>query len=99
MAKGQKTGGRSRGTPNKATAANAAEVAQSGMTPLDYMLTVLRDKGEPHDRRQWAAQNAAPYVHPRLAAVEHTGDPDKPVKLEVIQRVIVRPADRDAGSI
>jgi hypothetical protein len=41
MAKGVKTGGRKKGVRNKATAAKAAEVAASGLTPLDYMLSLL----------------------------------------------------------
>lgn len=73
MAQGVKTGGRTKGTPNKATAAKAAEVAASGLTPLDYMLTVLRDEANPPDVRLDAASKAAPYVHPKLAAIEHSG--------------------------
>lgn len=70
MSLGRKTGGGSRkGIPNKATAQREAEIAESGITPLDYMLSVLRDSEDPDDRK-WAAQNAAPYVHPRLSSVE-----------------------------
>lgn len=70
MAAGQKTGGRTKGTPNKATAAKAAEIAQSGLTPLDYMLKVLRDESIPDERRDDMAKASAPYVHPKLAAVD-----------------------------
>ena len=50
-----------------ATAKREAEIAASGLTPLDYMLSVLRDdNADPKDRR-WAAAAAAPYVHSRLA--------------------------------
>ena len=60
--------------PNKATAKREAEIAASGLTPLEYMLKILRDeKADPKDR-QWAAQAAAPYVHPRLSSVEHGGE-------------------------
>jgi hypothetical protein len=34
--------GRKRGTPNKATAARQAEVAASGITPLEVMLANMR---------------------------------------------------------
>lgn len=68
-----KTGGRQKGTPNKATAARAAEIAASGLTPLDYMLKVMRDEDEVLDVRLDAAKAAAPYVHPRLASIENTG--------------------------
>ena len=42
MATGSKTGGRKRGTPNKATAAKVAEIAASGLTPLDFAITTMR---------------------------------------------------------
>jgi len=84
MAKGQKTGGRAKGTPNKITASKADEVAASGITPLDYMLEVLRDVGEENDRRQWAAQTAAPYVHPKLATIDHGNKDDKPFGVTIL---------------
>ena len=37
-----KTGGRKKGTPNKATAARQAEIAASGLTPLDFQLDKMR---------------------------------------------------------
>jgi hypothetical protein len=82
MAKGAKTGGRRKGTPNKATAAKAAEIAESGVTPLDFMLTVMRDAEKEFDVRLDAAKSAAPYVHPKLAAIEHTGADGGPIQTE-----------------
>ena len=74
-AKGQpKTGGRQKGTKNTATAKREAEIAASGLTPLDYMLSVVRDTEADEKRRDAMASAAAPYVHPKLAAVEHSGD-------------------------
>jgi hypothetical protein len=73
VALGRKTGGRTKGTPNKATAQKAAAIAASGLSPLDFMLQLMRDETQPIGIRADAAKNAAPYVHPRLAAVEHTG--------------------------
>ncbi len=70
MANGKKTGGRQKGTPNKATAEKAAEIAESGITPLDYMLKVMRDESAPNARRDDMAKASAPYVHPKLAAVD-----------------------------
>jgi hypothetical protein len=78
---GERRGGRKAGTPNKATAAKAAEIAASGLTPLDYMLDVMRDGDKPLDVRLDAAKSAAPYVHPKLASVEHKGNKDNPVAL------------------
>lgn len=70
MALGKKTGGRKKGVPNKATLAKEAKIAASGLTPLDWMLQVLRDKNQPDERRDEMAKAAAPYVHPKLASVE-----------------------------
>lgn len=73
MARGIKTGGRTRGTPNKATAAKEAEITASGLTPLDFMLSVLRDEANGLDKRMDAAKSAAPYVHPKRAPVDGDG--------------------------
>ena len=65
--------GRKKGSPNKKTAELQRRVAEEGITPLEYMLQVLRDEAnEPKDRLN-AAVSAAPYLHPRLSAIEHSG--------------------------
>lgn len=76
MARGGKreNAGRKTGTPNKATQEQRDAVLASGLTPLDYMLGILRDIDIPTDRRDWAAEKAAPYVHARLAAIEAKHD-------------------------
>jgi hypothetical protein len=74
MAKGIKTGGRQKGTANRITRAKEAAIADGGLTPLEWMLGVLRDDSQPNDRRDWAAEKAAPYCHPKLANVEHAGE-------------------------
>lgn len=81
MALGQKTGGRAKGTPNKASVAKAEAVAASGLTPLDYMLSIMRDEAKMPDVRLDAAKAAAPYVHPKLAAVEHSGPGGGPIEV------------------
>lgn len=72
MAQGRKTGGRKKGTPNKATAARQVQIAASGLTPLDFMLSVMRDEQADTATRLDAAVKAAPYVHPKLAAIDHS---------------------------
>jgi hypothetical protein len=62
--------GRKKGTPNKASIQRQAKIASEGITPLDYLLAILRDDNEDKRRRDWAAKEAAPYVHPKLAATE-----------------------------
>ena len=80
---GERRGGRQKGTPNRATAAKAAEIAASGMTPLDYMISVMRDETATRPERLEAAAKAAPYVHPRLSAIEYTApaEPEEDVDL------------------
>lgn len=73
MARGGKRpgAGRKPGARNKTTEKQRKAIAESGLTPLDYMLTVLRDENNPLDVRLDAANKAAPYVHAKLATVDH----------------------------
>ncbi len=71
--------GRRKGSPNKATARREAEIAASGLTPLEYMLQVLRDEDSKDEDRKWAATTAAPYVHPRLQPIVSRDDQGKPI--------------------
>jgi hypothetical protein len=47
---------------------------ESGITPLDHMLAVLRDEERTPAERMEAAKAAAPYVHARLAHIERKED-------------------------
>lgn len=66
--------GRPKGSLNKKTAEKIAAVEASGLMPLDYMLSLLRDDTLPPEERFKAAKEAAPYLHPRLASIDHTGE-------------------------
>jgi hypothetical protein len=95
---GKRSGaGRPSGAPNKATAEQRAAIVASGLAPLDYLLSVLRDESaDPHERME-AAKSAAPYVHPRLASIEHGGKDDSPIELKEIKIRLVRAQpDEDA---
>lgn len=76
-----KVGGRVKGTPNKATMQQAEDIRRSGLTPLQYMIGVMRDEDKTTDVRLDAAKAAAPYVHPKLASIEVKGDPDAPIEV------------------
>jgi hypothetical protein len=76
MALGRKTGGRKKGSRNRAAIAREKAIAASGVTPLDFMLGVMRDERASLDLRFEAARSAAPYVHPKLASVAHGGKLD-----------------------
>jgi hypothetical protein len=80
---GERRGGRQKGTPNRATAARQAEIAASGETPLDYTLRVMRDETADPSRRDEMARAVAPYVHPKLAAVEQTGKDRRDIVIQI----------------
>jgi len=62
--------GRKPGALNKKTTEIAQRAAESGLTPLEYLLKVMRNSKQPTAVRVDAAKSAAPYMHPRLSAVE-----------------------------
>lgn len=81
--------GRKAGSATKRTREIADKAAEDGITPLEFMLNVMRGDPpegiEPKQLMDWmgmqfeAAKAAAPYVHPRLAAIEHTGEGGGPI--------------------
>ncbi len=66
MARGQKTGGRQRGTPNKVTTEMRVAAAAAGRTPLEHMMAVMNDENQPLLMRNAMAVDAAPYIHPKM---------------------------------
>lgn len=94
----RKGAGRKAGSATKRTREIADAAAASGITPLEFMLQIMRtepsEQLEPIDyfraqsMRFEAAKAAAPYMHPRLAAIEHSGADGGPIDhcLEVIFR-------------
>jgi hypothetical protein len=76
--------GRQKGTPNKKTRQLQEAIEASGLTPLEHMLSVLRDPNASATERFEAAKAAAPYVHARLAAIEHAGNEAKPMRMVVV---------------
>jgi hypothetical protein len=73
-------GGRRAGSGRKKSGANRLDTKarqqamESGITPLEYMLGVMRAPGSTDDQRMEAAKGAAPYVHARLAHIERKQD-------------------------
>lgn len=80
-------------------------VAFTGITPLAFLLKVMRER-EPEqergedpadyrsrlyrheDRALEAAKFAAPYVHPKLQSVEHKGDAEHPVNMNLTVKFV-----------
>jgi hypothetical protein len=64
---GERRGGRQRGTPNKKTAlrnaASAAATSNPDISPLDFLLAVMRDPNVSPEFRIKVAQMAAPFIH------------------------------------
>jgi hypothetical protein len=56
-----------------------------GLTPLDYLLGIMRDEEAEDARRQDAAKAAAPYVHARLANVDANITGNLGVTVEIIR--------------
>ena len=75
---GERRGGRQRGTPNKKTAlsnaAIAAAAANPDISPLEFLLGVMRDPNVSPELRIKAAQTAAPFVHAKPGSAS-LGDP------------------------
>jgi len=72
MARGGKRDGAGRkpGAINKSTQVIRKAVKESGLTPLDYLLSVMRDPESEQSERVDAANKAAPYVHAKLTSVD-----------------------------
>lgn len=66
--------GRPKGAVNKATAKARDAAEAGGILPLDFMLSIMRDETAERGERLDMAKAAAPYVHAKLAAIEHSGD-------------------------
>lgn len=70
--------GRPKGAASVKTRDIADNAAAEGITPLEFMLQIMRDVGEDSVRRLDAAKSAAPYIHPRLATLDVGNKDDKP---------------------
>lgn len=76
MAKGGKRlgAGRKKGSITRRSQEIVAKATAQGVSPLEFMLDVLRDPTKEFKDRFAAAIQAAPYVHPKLASTNVTGD-------------------------
>jgi hypothetical protein len=86
--------GRPKGSPNRrnrqlvqAQAEVAAIAKETGVTPLEHLLQVMRDPATTPTRKDAAAACAAPYLHPRLAmtaTLDASAEPCPPLKLTIV---------------
>lgn len=84
MARGGKRigAGRKAGAATKRTRAIADKATAQGLTPLEVMLEAMRRhaKDEKWDEAASIAKDAAPYMHAKLASVQHTGRNGGPIQ-------------------
>lgn len=102
MARGgaRRGAGRKKGSASRSNEEARRKAAQTGETPLDYMLRVMRDDKADGNRRDDMAKAAAPYIHAKLSNIEHGGAGGGPILIARVERTIVDPSaypqDRDA---
>ena len=70
--------GRPSGAANRRTVDLLAQVESEGITPLAYMLAVLRNEDADSKDRQWAADRSAAYIHPKPQPQPRTVEFDLP---------------------
>lgn len=72
----RKGAGRKAGSATQKTREIADKAAAAGITPLEVMLEAMNSFRSSGDLEKAAsfAKDAAPYIHPKLAAIEHTGE-------------------------
>src|SRR5687768_1600394 len=71
IARGQKTGGRTAGTPNKRTLDVIERLDQLGCDPIEGMAKIALDPLNPVELRARMFSDLAQYVAPKRRAVEH----------------------------
>ena len=72
--------GRKKGSIAKLDAEARKKMIEGGITPLDFLLAVMRDNHQDFRVRLDAAKTAAPYCHSRLASTELSGGSIEPVQ-------------------
>lgn len=92
--------GRKKGSVTKATVYRQemlAKAAAEGISPLEVMMTAMREAWEAGDKEKavQVAEKAAPYIHAKLAAVQHSGDADAPLQHVISSAVPRYDADDD----
>src|SRR5262245_2416288 len=75
--------GRPKGALDKITQLQRKAALESGQSPLDYLLSIMRDENQSITVRLDAAKAAAPYLHPKLTAVEASLKTNEPIRVEV----------------
>ena len=96
-APGEKRGGRTKGTPNKATADVVARLAELGCDPIEGMALIALDETNPPELRGKMFAELAGYVAPKRKAVEHSTEPGTVMLSPLVVTFVKadKPADLD----
>ena len=70
--------GPTQGQPQPQARRSLAGAVSEGITPVEFMLSIMRDENEDEKKRAWAAEKAAPYIHPRPAPLARAIEIDLP---------------------
>jgi hypothetical protein len=82
---GVRRGGRQKGSLNHATLARQSAILASGLSPLDYLVSVYRDEEQAVNVRVDAAKAVAGYCYPKLQALDLGSREGQPITVQVIR--------------
>lgn len=74
MAKGYKTGGRKKGTPNKATSELKSLLEGFGYDPIAEMVELAQDPETSKELKQRIASEFCQYLYPKRKAIDVSGE-------------------------
>jgi hypothetical protein len=93
---GERRGGRQKGAKNKSTVLHEMKVKErlgdtltADIMPLEVMMAAMRKAWHDGDVKEAVlhAERAAPYCHPKLQALKHSGDAENPVAMAIMSGV------------
>jgi hypothetical protein len=83
----RRVAGQKPGSIAKLDAEAGKRVTEGGLTPLDFLLAVMRDNHQDFRVRLDAAKMAAPYCHARLASTELSRESIEPGEPRMIKKL------------
>ena len=76
-----KTGGRKKGTPNRATLAVAEKLAALNCDPLEGLAMIAEDKSNSLEIRMRCYAELLPYLYPKRKPIDHAAGETNPINL------------------
>jgi hypothetical protein len=92
-----KTGGRQKGTPNRATQDVAEKIAALGCDPIEGLAKIAMDGKNSAELRARCYMDLAQYVHPKRKPVDVAMQP--PTEMNVITNIESAPSEPDVGNL